>query len=93
LDKLKICFETNSGLIIPIGFNSDLKGPRIIFLILSFSFVFLSIKFFLKEINCPMSDLLISYEGLRAGNISASEVFIQISFFINELFEKAISSN
>ena len=34
-----------------------------------------------------------SYEGLRAGNISASDVFIQISFFIDESFFRTISSN
>ena len=28
--------DTNSALIIPIGFNSDLKGPKIIFLIFNF---------------------------------------------------------
>ena len=34
-----------------------------------------------------------SYEGFRAGNISASDVFIQISFFISESLFRAISSN
>ena len=64
-----------------------------IFLIINFFFVFLSKRFFLKETNLPIRDLLISYEGFRAGNISASDVFIQISFLIDESLVKAISSN
>ena len=52
--------DTNFGLIIPIGFNSDLKGPSIIFLIFNFSLVFLSRRFFFTETNLPISDLLIS---------------------------------
>ena len=81
------------GLIIPIGFSSDLKGPKMIFFIINFFFEFLSKRFFLKETNLPIRDLLISYDGLRAGNISASDVFIQISFFISESLVRAISSN
>ena len=64
-----------------------------IFLIINFFFVFLSKRFFLKETNLPIRDLLISYEGFRAGNISASDVFIQISFFVDDSFFKATSSN
>ena len=60
LIKLNIFFETNAGLIIPIGFNSDLKGPSTIFLILNLSLESLSRRFFLKEINFPINDLLIS---------------------------------
>jgi hypothetical protein len=81
------------GLIIPIGFSCDLKGPNIIFLIINFFLESWFRRFFLKEINLPIRDLLISYDGFRAGNISASDVFIQISFFINESLFKAISSN
>ena len=81
------------GLIIPIGLSSDLKGPKIIFLIINFFLESLSNKFFLYETNLPMRDLLISYEGFKAGYISASDVFIQISFLVNELFVRAISSN
>ena len=77
----------------PIGFSSDLKGPKMIFLIINFFLVSLLRKFFLKETNLPIRDLLISYDGFRAGNISASDVFIQISFFINDSFVLAISSN
>ena len=80
------------GLIIPIGFSSDLKGPKMIFFIINFLFVFLSRRFFLKETNRPIRDLLISYDGFSAGNISASDVFIQISF-LSESFLRAISSN
>ena len=58
--RLKILLDTNFGLIIPIGFNSDLKGPNMIFLIFNFFFVFLSRRFFLKETSWPMRDLLIS---------------------------------
>ena len=64
-----------------------------IFLIINFFFVFLSKRFFLKETNLPIRDLLISYEGFRAGNISASDVFIQISFFMSESLLRATSSN
>ena len=78
---------------IPIGFSSDLKGPKMIFLIINFFLVSWFRRYFLKETNLPIRDLLISYDGFRAGNISASEVFIQISFFISESFVKAISSN
>ena len=81
------------GLIIPIGFNFDLKGPKMIFFIINFFLVFSFRRFFLKETNCPISDLLISYDGFKAGNNSASEVFIQISFFVKDSFFKAISSN
>jgi len=81
------------GLIIPIGFSSDLKGPKMIFFIINFFLVFLSRRFFLKETNLPIRDLLISYDGFKAGNISASDVLIQISFFICESLLRAISSN
>ena len=64
-----------------------------IFFIINFFFVFLSKRFFLKETNLPIRDLLISYEGFRAGNISASDVFIQISFFLGESLVRATSSN
>ena len=78
---------------IPIGFSSDLKGPKMFFFIINFFLVSLSRRFFLKETNCPIRDLLISYDGFRAGNISASDVFIQISFLIDYSFVRAISSN
>jgi len=47
--KLYMFLDTNFGLITPIGFNSDLKGPNMIFLIFNFSFVFLSRKVFFKR--------------------------------------------
>jgi len=40
LAKSYIFSETNFGLIIPIGFSSDLKGPKMIFLIINFFFEF-----------------------------------------------------
>jgi len=64
-----------------------------IFLIVNFFLISLLRRFFLKDINCPIRDLLISYDGFKAGKISASDVFIHISFFLNDSLFKAISSN
>ena len=99
---IKFIDEIKSTTSVNINLNPNDKSfsldPEIfkIFLveeIFNFFFVFLSRRFFLKETNWPISDLLISYEGFKAGNISASEVFIQISFAIGELLFIAISSN
>ena len=51
LANLYIANDTNSGFINPIGFNSDLKGPKIIFFIFNFFCTFLSFRLFLNEIN------------------------------------------
>ena len=80
-----ICLAMKSDFIIPIGFSFDLNGPSIIFLIFNFFLCSLLSALDLKLTNWPISLLLISYAGLKAGWISASEVFTQISL-LSKLF-------
>ena len=61
-----IFFATNSGFRSPCGFNFDLKGPRINFLIIRELLFSINNLLFFRLTSSPIRRFVISYTGLKA---------------------------